>query len=110
MDKEYYVQPYSCTGGDYWDHAEYAFVCSKCGVINRLLTISHENDRWQPHAWAPDEDGGARYRRGEKCDYKKCKSKYSPFIREFKSVIRVANRDGDYGGCAYPARTINNFD
>ena len=36
LDYQYYVQPFSCSGGAYWTHSEYKFVCPKCGCINRL--------------------------------------------------------------------------
>jgi hypothetical protein len=32
----WYVQPYSCTGGDYWNVGEGNFYCPKCGHRNRL--------------------------------------------------------------------------
>jgi hypothetical protein len=31
------VEPYSCTGGEYWREGEGKFECPKCGEINRLL-------------------------------------------------------------------------
>lgn len=33
----WYVQPYGCTDGDYWNEGEFQFVCPKTKVINRLL-------------------------------------------------------------------------
>ena len=30
IKKHYYVQPYSCSGGDYWSFDYYIVVCSKC--------------------------------------------------------------------------------
>ncbi len=32
----WYVEPYSCTGGDYWRQGEGQFECTKCGYLNRL--------------------------------------------------------------------------
>lgn len=32
----YYVEPYSCTGGDYWKESEGQFDCKHCGHRNRL--------------------------------------------------------------------------
>lgn len=29
-DKQYYVSPFSCNGGDYWEHYYYFFTCD-CG-------------------------------------------------------------------------------
>lgn len=37
---QYYVEPYSCTGGDYWtlgDNPDRSFVCPHCNVTNRLF-------------------------------------------------------------------------
>ena len=31
-----YVEPYSCTGGDYWFDSEGQWDCPNCGVRNRL--------------------------------------------------------------------------
>ena len=33
----WYVRPYSCTGGDYWNEGEGQFICPKCGYRNRLI-------------------------------------------------------------------------
>lgn len=35
-DRQYYVSPYSCTGGDYWTHDEYGYVCPKCKTYIRV--------------------------------------------------------------------------
>jgi hypothetical protein len=39
----WYVEPYSCNGGDYWNKGECQFVCHHCNVLNRLL-YSQEYD------------------------------------------------------------------
>lgn len=36
IQTHWYVEPYSCTGGDYWRPGEGAFICPKCGHRNRL--------------------------------------------------------------------------
>jgi len=33
----WYVEPHGCTGGDYWREGEWAFICPKTQVRNRLL-------------------------------------------------------------------------
>jgi len=37
LQKEFYVSPYSCTGGDYWRDGEKDIKCPKCGVWNRCI-------------------------------------------------------------------------
>lgn len=37
IQDHYYVEPYSCTGGDYWRESEGSFLCEKCGYENRLI-------------------------------------------------------------------------
>lgn len=32
----HYVQPYSCTGGDYWTFQEYQIFCPKCEQFSRV--------------------------------------------------------------------------
>lgn len=36
IQTHYYIEPYSCTGGDYWRPGEGKFQCPKCGFLNRL--------------------------------------------------------------------------
>ncbi len=36
IQTHYYVSPYSCSGGDYWNEGEGQFDCPKCGYRNRL--------------------------------------------------------------------------
>lgn len=36
IQTHWYVGPYSCTGGDYWNEGEGKFRCPKCGYLNRL--------------------------------------------------------------------------
>ena len=36
IQTHWYVQPYSCTGGDYWNVGEGQFKCPSCGFLNRL--------------------------------------------------------------------------
>jgi hypothetical protein len=36
LDIQFYVTPHGCTGGDYWEHKEYAVHCKGCG---HMLTI-----------------------------------------------------------------------
>lgn len=38
IDVESYTEPYSCTGGDYWSHDEYNYICCFCNVRNRFLS------------------------------------------------------------------------
>lgn len=47
LDKQYYVEPSGCSGGDYYDHDEYNFVCENCRILNRLL-FDHYHLEW-PH-------------------------------------------------------------
>ena len=35
-DRQRYVHPYSCTGGDYWTHDEYGYTCPKCKTYIRV--------------------------------------------------------------------------
>lgn len=32
----WYVEPFSCSGGDYWNNGNGEFVCTNCGALNRL--------------------------------------------------------------------------
>ena len=41
ISEEGYVEPYSCSGGDYWTHNEYQYHCSKCKIKNRFLFNSY---------------------------------------------------------------------
>ncbi len=36
IQTHWYTEPYSCTGGDYWNAGEGQFVCPKCLKLNRL--------------------------------------------------------------------------
>lgn len=36
IQTHWYVQPYGCTGGDYWRAGEGRYECPKCGYENRL--------------------------------------------------------------------------
>ena len=36
IQTHWYVRPYSCTGGDYWNEGEGNFKCLSCGFLNRL--------------------------------------------------------------------------
>jgi hypothetical protein len=36
IQTHWYVSPYGCTGGGYWNEGEGAFVCPTCGHRNRL--------------------------------------------------------------------------
>ena len=35
-----YVEPYSCSGGDYWNESELMFICPVTEKINRLLFLN----------------------------------------------------------------------
>jgi len=37
LQTHWYEEPYSCTAGDRWHEGEGQFICSKCGVKNRLI-------------------------------------------------------------------------
>lgn len=41
----WYVSPYGCTGGDYWNEGEGQFVCPKCNHRNRLTDAWGEKGR-----------------------------------------------------------------
>jgi hypothetical protein len=60
----WYVSPYGCTGGDYWNEGEGQFICPKCGNRNRLT------DSW-----------------GEKG-----REKLSKYQRQFKSIVEEHDR------------------
>jgi len=36
IQTHWYVAPYSCTGGDYWNSGEGQFFCPECKKLNRL--------------------------------------------------------------------------
>lgn len=40
LQTHWYTEPYSCTGGDYWNQGEGQFICPKCGAKNRLYERS----------------------------------------------------------------------
>ena len=49
----YYVAPYSCTGGAYWDRMnEYQFYCEKCDSFHRAYTGSFDKD-WVTKEYKP---------------------------------------------------------
>lgn len=37
IQEHYYVEPYGCTGGDYWKQSEGRFLCPFCNYENRLI-------------------------------------------------------------------------
>lgn len=37
IQTHYYVTPYSCTGGDYWNQDEGQWKCPTCNFTNRLI-------------------------------------------------------------------------
>jgi hypothetical protein len=40
----WYVEPYSCSGGDYWKEGEWRFSCPATGVRNRLMFDDYDLD------------------------------------------------------------------
>ena len=38
IQTHWYVTPEGCCGGDYWNVGEAQFLCTKCGIRNRLLS------------------------------------------------------------------------
>jgi len=38
MQTHWYVEPYGCTDGDYWNPGEGQWVCPECGHRNRLIS------------------------------------------------------------------------
>ena len=44
INKQQYVEPYSCSGGDYWRHLYHMIVCDKCSNT----TIVREEDALHP--------------------------------------------------------------
>lgn len=46
IDVMAYCEPYSCTGGDYWYHSEYNYICSHCDTKNRIMFDSFYNIEW----------------------------------------------------------------
>jgi hypothetical protein len=76
---EHYVDPYSCTGGDYWtwnENSDRSFICSHCGATNRLF--GHYNpsslywlikDYVKHEVVRGDRDGYARGAKTANCRY-----------------------------------------
>lgn len=52
----WYVRPFGCTGGDYWNKGEVNFICPKTGYRNRLLFDTHDvpYDKRQNYAHNPE--------------------------------------------------------
>lgn len=45
IQKHYYIEPYGCTGGDYWVANGVEWVCPKCDT--KLKPDYKEQDEWQ---------------------------------------------------------------
>ena len=45
IQKLYYVEPYGCTGGDYWKNSGVEWYCPKCNT--RLKPNYSERDEWR---------------------------------------------------------------
>lgn len=61
IQTRWYIEPYSCTGGDYWNMGEGQFVCPKCGAKNSLYE-------------RPEVEGLKQY-------FKSVQDKYGPFVK-----------------------------
>lgn len=102
IDKLYHVPPSGCTDGDYWTHSEYAFRCPHCNVINRLLGVSHERNRWASHPWntqeprwaGPVEKCTSYEWRNKNCPLG-CRSVFTPLLSRFAKREEL---DKDYDG------------
>lgn len=48
---ESYTEPHGCTGGDYWSHSEYNYVCPHCSIRNRFLfSDTYYKIKWSERA------------------------------------------------------------
>ena len=45
LQEKWYVEPHSCTDGDYWRHGECQFICHSCNRVNRLLFRNGNNNK-----------------------------------------------------------------
>lgn len=53
IQTRWYVEPYSCSGGDYWKDGEGQFECPGCGCSNKISRDSKDTDpRWHPGFYA----------------------------------------------------------
>lgn len=46
---QYYVEPYGCTGGDYWTlgtNPDRSFICGKCNIVNRMFGYEDDSIYW----------------------------------------------------------------
>lgn len=46
IQTHWYVRPYGCTGGDYWNQGELKIICPKTGLRNRVLFETIEEVPW----------------------------------------------------------------
>src|SRR4051794_16353658 len=51
IQTHFYIEPYSCTGGDYWKRGEKQYECPSCGKRMRDPS-TYERDGYQPHTGA----------------------------------------------------------
>lgn len=66
LQDHWYVSPYSCSGGDYWREGEGGFLCSKCGVKNRLIFESEFWIAYKPQFKAVEETWEGSSKDGKK--------------------------------------------
>lgn len=86
---EYYKEPYSCTGGDYYyDSDENEFICPSCGTHNML--------RFEGNWKLPYEER----RKFENCLEKQFKREYKGLFKEVQNVTDKSRR-GYWGGIEY---------
>ncbi len=54
IQTHWYVQPYSCTGGDYWNEGEMYILCPETGIGNRVLFLDDSKipyEKRQDYDW-----------------------------------------------------------
>lgn len=64
LQTQWYVQPFSCSGGDYWKDGELQFICPDTKVRNRLL-FDNNDVPWEKRSeyeWNPESQFKMRYK------------------------------------------------
>lgn len=46
IQTHWYVEPYGCTGGAYWNEGELQFICPTTNVINRILFFNDRDTKY----------------------------------------------------------------
>lgn len=56
IDVQAYESPHGCTGGDYWYHSEYNYICPHCNVRNRFLFSSNYKIKYEHRKYHSPEN------------------------------------------------------